>query len=220
MEDQQQPAQPTNMQPNSATTVLEQAAAPSSSGGSGGASSSTAHGNDEQPGVSGVHLVLMCLDTDRHVTFQQGVIDNEGMNRRKSKCCCIYHKPHAFGESSSSSDDECEHCCGHPEVRVRNRLKKKQQQLAKLSCCGCHCHHCQPAVVHVAASSETPPAIVSCSMSTPVTSLSIFPDASTAEVAGDNVYTDNDKVEQTAQPSLSLIPVASKVSNRDDSIIT
>ncbi|TDG39448.1 hypothetical protein AWZ03_014130 [Drosophila navojoa] len=90
---------------------------------------------EEGPSVSGVHLLLMCLDSERHVTFQEGVIDNEGMNRRKSKCCCIYRKPHAFGESSSSSDDECENCCGHPEVRQRNRLKKQQQR------CLCRCHH-------------------------------------------------------------------------------
>lgn len=97
---------------------------------------------DDRPGVSGVHLLLMCLDSDRHVSFHEDVIDNEGMNRRKSKCCCIYRKPQVFGESSSSSDDECEHCCGHPEVRLRNRLKKQQQ--AKLSQCGCHrCHHSQ-----------------------------------------------------------------------------
>lgn len=28
--------------------------------------------------------------------------------------CCIYHKPHQFGESSSDEDeDECGHCRGH-----------------------------------------------------------------------------------------------------------
>lgn len=105
-----------------------------------GSSGTAAAMADDRPGVSGVHLLLMCLDTERHVTFQEGVIDNEGMNRRKSKCCCIYRKPHDFGESSSSSDDECEHCCGHPEVRLRNRLKKQQKL------CQCRCHHVgQPA---------------------------------------------------------------------------
>ncbi|KAH8387079.1 hypothetical protein KR093_004565, partial [Drosophila rubida] len=104
---------------------------------SGSAANST--DADDRPGVSGVHLLLMCLNTDRHVTFHEGVVDNEGMNRHKSKCCCIYRKPHVFGESSSSSDDECEHCCGHPEVRLRNRLKKQQQ--AQLCPCGCQQHH-------------------------------------------------------------------------------
>ena len=37
------------------------------------------------------------------------------MNKKKSKCCCIYVKPKKFGESDteSSEDDECEHCPGH-----------------------------------------------------------------------------------------------------------
>ncbi|KAG6452970.1 hypothetical protein O3G_MSEX007895 [Manduca sexta] len=40
------------------------------------------------------------------------------MNKKKSKCCCIYEKPHRFGESDSEeSDDECEHCFGHVERR-------------------------------------------------------------------------------------------------------
>ncbi|XP_017870022.1 PREDICTED: type 1 phosphatases regulator YPI1 [Drosophila arizonae] len=127
---EEQPSQPIRIERDSSDIIgngLEIA-----SGSSGLTGTAMA---EERPSVSGVHLLLMCLDSDRHVTFQEGVIDNEGMNRRKSKCCCIYRKPHAFGESSSSSDDECENCCGHPEVRQRNRLKKQQQL------CLCRCHH-------------------------------------------------------------------------------
>ncbi|KAH8404401.1 hypothetical protein KR222_010644 [Zaprionus bogoriensis] len=58
---------------------------------------------------------------DRRVVFHDGVIDNEHMNRMKSKCCCIYRKPLAFGESSSEDDDECEHCFGHPEKRKKKK---------------------------------------------------------------------------------------------------
>ncbi|XP_030555561.1 uncharacterized protein ZK945.8 [Drosophila novamexicana] len=60
---------------------------------------------------------------ERRVVFHDGVIDNEHMNRMKSKCCCIYRKPVAFGESSSEDDDECEHCFGHPEKRKKNKKK-------------------------------------------------------------------------------------------------
>ncbi|XP_017107445.2 uncharacterized protein I-3 [Drosophila bipectinata] len=78
---------------------------------------------------------------ERHVGFHEGVIDNEHMNKRKSKCCCIYRKPHPFGESSSSTEDECEHCFGHPEVRQRNRLekqkKRRQQCSGDCDCCCC-----------------------------------------------------------------------------------
>lgn len=77
---------------------------------------------------------------ERRVVFHEGVIDNEHMNRKKSKCnlclltwleamanpftnilgCCIYKKPLAFGESSSEDDEDCEHCFGHPEKRKKN----------------------------------------------------------------------------------------------------
>ncbi|KAH8281207.1 hypothetical protein KR044_005643, partial [Drosophila immigrans] len=57
---------------------------------------------------------------ERRVVFHEGVIDNEHMNRMKSKCCCIYKKPMSFGESSSEEDGECEHCFGHPEKRKKN----------------------------------------------------------------------------------------------------
>lgn len=184
------------------------------SGGASGSNNIAATCSDEQPGASGVHLVLMCMDTNRHVTFQQGVIDNEGMNRRKSKCCCIYRKPHAFGESSSSSDDECEHCCGHPEVRLRNRLKKQ----AQLCGCGCHCHHHrQHTVGHLAACESL---AFSCSVPTPATSLPVLPVTSAPEVAGDSGYADSDKVAEQPAKSLSLLTANSEVSNRDDSIIT
>ncbi|XP_017015171.2 uncharacterized protein ZK945.8 [Drosophila takahashii] len=57
---------------------------------------------------------------ERRVVFHAGVIDNEHLNRKKSKCCCIYKKPLAFDESSSEDDEDCEHCFGHPEKRKKN----------------------------------------------------------------------------------------------------
>ncbi|XP_017030114.1 E3 ubiquitin-protein ligase PPP1R11 [Drosophila kikkawai] len=77
----------------------------------------------------------------RRVCFHEGVVDNEHLNRRKSKCCCIYRKPHAFDESSSSADDECEHCFGHPEVRTRNRLEKQRRRRPTCGCCSCGACH-------------------------------------------------------------------------------
>mmetsp|Transcript_46790 Transcript_46790/g.101636 ORF Transcript_46790/g.101636 Transcript_46790/m.101636 type:complete len:87 (-) Transcript_46790:452-712(-) len=37
------------------------------------------------------------------VRWADGVVDNEELQRKKSKCCCQYHKPQEFDESS---DDE------------------------------------------------------------------------------------------------------------------
>ncbi|KAL8908606.1 MAG: hypothetical protein Q9207_000694 [Kuettlingeria erythrocarpa] len=40
----------------------------------------------------------------RRIRWAEDVVDNEGMGRKKSKVCCIYHAPHAVGESSSEND--------------------------------------------------------------------------------------------------------------------
>ncbi|KIY44182.1 hypothetical protein FISHEDRAFT_78094 [Fistulina hepatica ATCC 64428] len=36
-----------------------------------------------------------------HITWAENVVDNEGCGRKKSKICCIYHKPRTFDQSSS-----------------------------------------------------------------------------------------------------------------------
>ena len=53
------------------------------------------------------------------VTFAAGVKDNEFSGGKVSSCCCIYTKPRAWDESSSSSDEECQtaDCRGHVELR-------------------------------------------------------------------------------------------------------
>ncbi|XP_019872461.2 E3 ubiquitin-protein ligase PPP1R11 isoform X1 [Aethina tumida] len=75
----------------------------------------------EQPqDVHTVRLKLRKPRTDRKVQWSSETVDNEHLNRKKSKCCCIYDKPRKFGESSSdSSDDECEHCHGHVEKKKK-----------------------------------------------------------------------------------------------------
>ncbi|KAJ0181551.1 hypothetical protein K1T71_002273 [Dendrolimus kikuchii] len=63
----------------------------------------------------------------KKVVWAEDTVDNENMNKKKSKCCCIYEKPHKFGESDSEdSDDECEHCFGHVEKR-RGKHHEHQQ---------------------------------------------------------------------------------------------
>ncbi|KZP00594.1 hypothetical protein CALVIDRAFT_533598 [Calocera viscosa TUFC12733] len=54
-------------------------------------------------------------DTRPHVVWSEDVIDNEGLGRKKSKICCIYHKPKEFDESSSdeSSSDESDSSGGN-----------------------------------------------------------------------------------------------------------
>ncbi|OXA38914.1 E3 ubiquitin-protein ligase PPP1R11 [Folsomia candida] len=65
-----------------------------------------------------VRLVLKKPKNSKKVNWTTETVDNEHMDKRKSKCCCIYKKPHVFGESSSESEeDECENCYGHCELR-------------------------------------------------------------------------------------------------------
>lgn len=40
----------------------------------------------------------------RRIRWSEDVVDNEGMGKKSSKVCCIYHKPHPVGESSSESE--------------------------------------------------------------------------------------------------------------------
>ncbi|WRT66496.1 uncharacterized protein IL334_003455 [Kwoniella shivajii] len=65
---------------------------------------------DEQPPAGVLKLRGGPLKKQR-VVWSDETVDNEGMGKKKSKICCIYHKPKAFDESSdesscSSSEDE------------------------------------------------------------------------------------------------------------------
>ncbi|XP_076683472.1 E3 ubiquitin-protein ligase PPP1R11-like isoform X1 [Andrena cerasifolii] len=67
-----------------------------------------------------VRLRLRKPKCNKKVQWTQGTVDNEHMNKKKSKCCCIYEKPRSFGESSSEeSEDECEHCHGHKDAHKK-----------------------------------------------------------------------------------------------------
>ncbi|KIK95933.1 hypothetical protein PAXRUDRAFT_826531 [Paxillus rubicundulus Ve08.2h10] len=61
--------------------------------------------------------------TRQRVAWDEDVVDNEGCGRKKSKICCIYHKPRRFDESSSESDSDSDSdssdSCGHGSERAR-----------------------------------------------------------------------------------------------------
>ncbi|KAF1814405.1 hypothetical protein P152DRAFT_270485 [Eremomyces bilateralis CBS 781.70] len=42
----------------------------------------------------------------RHIQWAEDVVDNEGMGKKSSKVCCIYHKPREVGESSSEDTSD------------------------------------------------------------------------------------------------------------------
>ncbi|XP_047987607.1 E3 ubiquitin-protein ligase PPP1R11-like isoform X1 [Leguminivora glycinivorella] len=72
----------------------------------------------QEPAEPVAVITLRPRKSRKKVVWTDDTVDNEHMNKKKSKCCCIYEKPKAFGESDSEdSDDECEHCFGHVEKR-------------------------------------------------------------------------------------------------------
>ena len=63
--------------------------------------------------------------SSRRVAFDEKWVDNENLDKRKSKCCCIFTKQRLFDESSSEDDDECpEHCHGKKNWHKKKGYKK------------------------------------------------------------------------------------------------
>ncbi|CAD6447331.1 ac3f78c5-1ce7-4abb-b5da-2deffa938671 [Sclerotinia trifoliorum] len=93
------------------------------------------------------------LGRGRRIQWAEDVVDNEGLGRKKSKVCCIYHAPRPIDESSdesssdsddSSSDDddggakpsggngdkhdhgdECAHGHGHGKGKGKGKERKR-----------------------------------------------------------------------------------------------
>ena len=65
---------------------------------------------EEKAAAKEDNVLRLRLDPRPHVKWEEGVVDNEHMNKKSSKRCCIFHKKRAFGESSSeeSSGSESE----------------------------------------------------------------------------------------------------------------
>jgi protein phosphatase 1 regulatory subunit 11 len=56
-----------------------------------------------------VVLRLQKPKTDKKVQWMEGVVDNEFLGRKSSKCCCIYTDPNKTNDSDSDDDDNCCH---------------------------------------------------------------------------------------------------------------
>ncbi|RUP50635.1 phosphatase inhibitor-domain-containing protein [Jimgerdemannia flammicorona] len=57
----------------------------------------------------------------RKIKWDDKVVDNEGMGKKKSKICCIYHKVRPFGESSDESDSDSDSDSGSDSDSDRAR---------------------------------------------------------------------------------------------------
>jgi protein phosphatase 1 regulatory subunit 11 len=59
----------------------------------------------EQPAESSEEVLTLTLHARPAVRWDENVVDNEGMGRKSSKRCCIFHKQRAYDESSTDSSD-------------------------------------------------------------------------------------------------------------------
>ena len=51
-------------------------------------------------------VLRLTLRNAPSVRWDESVVDNEGLGRKSSKRCCIFHKQRRFDESSTDSSDE------------------------------------------------------------------------------------------------------------------
>ncbi|KZV50919.1 type 1 phosphatases regulator ypi1 [Dorcoceras hygrometricum] len=67
----------------------------------------------EHPSV----LVLKLKCPKKKVSWKEGTVDNEFMNKKSSKKCCIFHKEKPFDEDDSDAEGEgdCDHDHGGDE---------------------------------------------------------------------------------------------------------
>ena len=49
------------------------------------------------------------LKEDKKVHWSEDTVNNEGMGKKKSKICCIYHRPR-LNPDDPSSDESCSSC--------------------------------------------------------------------------------------------------------------
>jgi protein phosphatase 1 regulatory subunit 11 len=73
-------------------------------------------------------------DTGPRVRWTEGTIDNEYMNKKKSKCCCVYTKPHdpETDDHKTTENDEydnCQHCRYHTESDYAAKPDDRQPKI-------------------------------------------------------------------------------------------
>ncbi|XP_047977720.1 protein phosphatase 1 regulatory subunit INH3-like [Salvia hispanica] len=79
---------------------------------------SSSSSSNQQPQIRD-SLVLKLKLPKKKVSWKEGTVDNEFMNKKSSKKCCIFHKEKPFDEDGS--DDECDHDCGRDVEGDGNR---------------------------------------------------------------------------------------------------
>ena len=73
-------------------------------------------------------------ETGPRVRWTEETVDNELMNKKKSKCCCIFTKPHdpsSADEKATEVDeyDNCQHCRFHTESDFAAKPEERQPKV-------------------------------------------------------------------------------------------
>jgi len=68
------------------------------------------------------------------VRWSEETVDNEHMNKKKSKCCCVYTKPHdprstTDEQTDSNEFDNCDHCRFHTESDYAAKSEDRQTKI-------------------------------------------------------------------------------------------
>ena len=104
-----------NNDANNHGNIINAGAASSSGGGGTGATISAGTATttatmvftqQQQPATTDEPVLRLSLRPRNNVTWDEAVVNNEGLGRKSSKRCCIFHKARAFGESSTESSDD------------------------------------------------------------------------------------------------------------------
>lgn len=81
-----------------------------------------------------VHLKLRKpKNSHKQVSWDAHTVDNEHLNKKKSKCCCIYEKPKKFGDPDDESNDEndndeCDSCMGKKKTHQLHRPDNEKEE--------------------------------------------------------------------------------------------
>jgi protein phosphatase 1 regulatory subunit 11 len=70
---------------------------------------------------------MFVIDGDR----EEETVDNEGLGRKSSKRCCIFHKQRDFGESSTDSSDDDDDDDGSDSSSSGGPPKGSQRKIAR-----------------------------------------------------------------------------------------
>eukprot|EP00922_Rhytidocystis_sp_ex-Travisia-forbesii_P009691 GHVS01014160.1.p1 GENE.GHVS01014160.1~~GHVS01014160.1.p1 ORF type:complete len:186 (-),score=69.24 GHVS01014160.1:197-754(-) len=81
-----------------------------------------------------VEVVLKATEERRVRWDEDNAVDNEMLGKSSSKCCCVYNRPHGFGETSD--EDSGEDVTAELKTRKMLKAAKQQTRSAVPSCHG------------------------------------------------------------------------------------